>query len=264
MYDAVNTIQKMAQKRALIAAVLIAANASEFFTQDVEDLGPIAATVDGELVNRSTGEVREDAPDLSRDDDFLFLWDATAEAKGLDHKTGRSLLGAACKKRKVDFFTADMAVRQQLLDDLKVKSPADLEKFRKAAGDSTQSPVGPNTAEAQAAPGAATGGATMTETPSPSPAPGRPAGEPSIDQAADAIGADAGDLTTELWAEFQSNLWQKVREKNDNRKLYDNAVKAWLVKLSLVGKGEQTTMEARRQFMEAAEQERGAWAYLAK
>jgi len=36
--DAVNTCQKMAQKRALVAAVLIAVNASEFFTQDLEDL----------------------------------------------------------------------------------------------------------------------------------------------------------------------------------------------------------------------------------
>jgi hypothetical protein len=36
--DLVNTIQKMAQKRALIAATLIACNASEYFTQDVEDL----------------------------------------------------------------------------------------------------------------------------------------------------------------------------------------------------------------------------------
>jgi len=35
--DLVNTIQKMAQKRALVAATLIAVNASEFFTQDVED-----------------------------------------------------------------------------------------------------------------------------------------------------------------------------------------------------------------------------------
>jgi hypothetical protein len=35
--DIVNTIQKMAQKRALIAATLIATSASEFFTQDVED-----------------------------------------------------------------------------------------------------------------------------------------------------------------------------------------------------------------------------------
>lgn len=36
--DLVNTIQKMAQKRSLIAATLLAVNASEFFTQDVEDM----------------------------------------------------------------------------------------------------------------------------------------------------------------------------------------------------------------------------------
>lgn len=36
--DQVNTFQKMAQKRALVAAVLLAVNASEFFTQDVEDM----------------------------------------------------------------------------------------------------------------------------------------------------------------------------------------------------------------------------------
>lgn len=36
--DAVNTIQKMSQKRSLIAACLLAVNASEFFTQDVEDM----------------------------------------------------------------------------------------------------------------------------------------------------------------------------------------------------------------------------------
>lgn len=37
-FDLINTLQKMAQKRALVAATLIAANASEFFTQDIEDL----------------------------------------------------------------------------------------------------------------------------------------------------------------------------------------------------------------------------------
>lgn len=36
--DQVNTILKMAQKRALVAATLIAVNASEFFTQDIEDM----------------------------------------------------------------------------------------------------------------------------------------------------------------------------------------------------------------------------------
>ena len=38
IFDQVNTCQKMSQKRALIAGVLIATNASEFFTQDVEDM----------------------------------------------------------------------------------------------------------------------------------------------------------------------------------------------------------------------------------
>jgi len=35
--DLVNTLQKMAQKRAYIAGVLLATNASEYFTQDIED-----------------------------------------------------------------------------------------------------------------------------------------------------------------------------------------------------------------------------------
>lgn len=37
-YDLVNTIQKMAQKRSMIAGTLIAVNASMFFTQDMEDM----------------------------------------------------------------------------------------------------------------------------------------------------------------------------------------------------------------------------------
>lgn len=36
--DVVNTIQKMAYKRAFVAATLVAVNASEYFTQDIEDL----------------------------------------------------------------------------------------------------------------------------------------------------------------------------------------------------------------------------------
>lgn len=36
-YSVVNTIMKMAQKRALVAAVLIVCGASEYFTQDLDD-----------------------------------------------------------------------------------------------------------------------------------------------------------------------------------------------------------------------------------
>jgi hypothetical protein len=37
IYDLTNTICKLAQKRALVAAVLSSCGASEFFTQDLDD-----------------------------------------------------------------------------------------------------------------------------------------------------------------------------------------------------------------------------------
>lgn len=37
VFDLVNTIQKMAQKRAIVGVALLACNASEYFTQDIED-----------------------------------------------------------------------------------------------------------------------------------------------------------------------------------------------------------------------------------
>lgn len=47
--DQINTIQKMAQKRALIGTTLLAVNASEFFTQDIEDFNhePTPTGTDG-------------------------------------------------------------------------------------------------------------------------------------------------------------------------------------------------------------------------
>lgn len=55
--EQVNTIQKMAQKRALVAAVLIVTNASAFYTQDMEDLRTIDA--DFEDVTETSEQVRE-------------------------------------------------------------------------------------------------------------------------------------------------------------------------------------------------------------
>jgi hypothetical protein len=61
-----NTILKMAQKRALVAAVLIATNASDYFTQDLDDFvtgeiieavaKPAAAPPAPETINQETGE----------------------------------------------------------------------------------------------------------------------------------------------------------------------------------------------------------------
>lgn len=55
--DQVNTVQKMAQKRAMIAATLIAVNASDFFTQDLDDLHPSPQA--SHPVDTTTGEVIE-------------------------------------------------------------------------------------------------------------------------------------------------------------------------------------------------------------
>lgn len=57
--DLPNTILKMAQKRALVGATLIAVNASEFFTQDIEDFADYPETVEA-VVTR----VPEPSPEL--------------------------------------------------------------------------------------------------------------------------------------------------------------------------------------------------------
>ena len=64
--DQINTIQKMAQKRALVAAVLIATGASEFYTQDVEDSDTGAgragtAEAAAEVRDRKLAELRQQA-----------------------------------------------------------------------------------------------------------------------------------------------------------------------------------------------------------
>lgn len=56
MADMVNTVQKMAQKRALVAAVLLAVNASEFYTQDIEDMA-----IDGNYTIVSEPEERDES-----------------------------------------------------------------------------------------------------------------------------------------------------------------------------------------------------------
>lgn len=47
--DQANTILKQSQKRALVAVTLIAVNASEYFTQDIEDLPPQGESIEGEV-----------------------------------------------------------------------------------------------------------------------------------------------------------------------------------------------------------------------
>lgn len=81
-FDLVNTILKMAQKRALIAATLIACNASEMFTQDIEDIEVArrasARPAPADHVDHDTGEIvapRNPAPAPSNPQKrFYTLW----------------------------------------------------------------------------------------------------------------------------------------------------------------------------------------------
>jgi hypothetical protein len=77
-FDLVNTIDKMAQKRALVAATLIAANASEFFTQDIEDL---------DIIEGDFEEVPQQAPP-----------EATGTPKSNGKKQGRPLDAEGVRK----------------------------------------------------------------------------------------------------------------------------------------------------------------------
>lgn len=56
VYDQVNTLQKMAQKRAIVGVTLLACNASEYFTQDIEDY------TDGTFIETTPAPKQEPAP----------------------------------------------------------------------------------------------------------------------------------------------------------------------------------------------------------
>ena len=66
--DQVNTLQKVAQKRALVAATLIGVNASEFFTQDLEDLPGYGEVIDvtPTVSPTTTAPARPEPPAKSR------------------------------------------------------------------------------------------------------------------------------------------------------------------------------------------------------
>lgn len=76
--DLVNTIDKMAQKRALIAAILIAANASEFFTQDMEDIADIVDGESHEIISPSQAEHLPEQPKTNGN--TLTIYQAVVDA----------------------------------------------------------------------------------------------------------------------------------------------------------------------------------------
>jgi hypothetical protein len=104
--DQVNTIQKMAQKRSLVGAVLLAVNASEFFTQDVEDMYFNAAAVAREAAADLGEEIRAACRALGKTEEQLSGWlrkkygaDGIGELSESDRREVLTLLQGMLAKR---------------------------------------------------------------------------------------------------------------------------------------------------------------------
>jgi len=117
-FDLVNTVQKMAQKRALVAATLIAVNASEFFTQDIEDLDMIEAEFRPAAAQsestKPTPTAREAGPqaqqeaarkapvNLEEEARRLELYDAICDKEGKTNGTRKAYIEGYLSKRDLN------------------------------------------------------------------------------------------------------------------------------------------------------------------
>lgn len=115
--DLVNTIDKMAQKRSLVAATLIAANASEFFTQDMEDI----------VIEAEWSETQEQQPKQNGHKPEPELSPLEA-AKRTPTKAGGKLLGELTQEQLLQVIeitkVASMkAAANLVLDDLLDNQP---------------------------------------------------------------------------------------------------------------------------------------------
>ena len=106
--DQVNTIQKMSQKRSLVGAVLLAVNASEFFTQDVEDMhiNTTAVVREADPEGDVGGEIRAACRALGKTEEQLAGWlrkkygaDGIAQLTDADRREVLSLLQGMLSKR---------------------------------------------------------------------------------------------------------------------------------------------------------------------
>ena len=104
IFTLVNTFDKMAQKRALVAAILIATGASTFFTQDVEDFpgyaGEILSADDVVIVDGDTGEIIDSPPPPAKPDRRMATGPGTPGASTRKSKPAAVEVfdGAVCEK----------------------------------------------------------------------------------------------------------------------------------------------------------------------
>lgn len=119
LYTLVNTLQKMAQKRAFIAATLLAVNASEFFTQDLEDLAPAGAIVEAEASDNEVERAKQFVEEHSegRKNYVTEFWALTKRLGWDKHTVADFLVGIGLKDAdsmsKEDFQKAYEALKEQ-------------------------------------------------------------------------------------------------------------------------------------------------------
>lgn len=90
-FTLVNTLQKMAQKRALVAAVLVTTGASEFFTQDIEDMDFSDAPPTPEPVRPSRQQKRKNGNGKASSDGATRFW-MRAREMGMDRHTALGII----------------------------------------------------------------------------------------------------------------------------------------------------------------------------
>lgn len=109
--DLDNTILKMAEKRALIAATLIATNVSDFFTQDMEDFADVDSTARyvAEPAQEQPKAAAPEPPSLTSTPAFKRMHALGREVLGEDWRngTGRDLLKSVTGKESTKALTAD-------------------------------------------------------------------------------------------------------------------------------------------------------------
>lgn len=108
--DQVNTIDKMAQKRALVAMILIATNASDYFTQDMEDfvrtttnpIDPDDNFIDGQFKESATDQFKQETgatEEISYLDNRVVSM--VADKKGLSKQDAVAALNELLKTDKI-------------------------------------------------------------------------------------------------------------------------------------------------------------------
>ncbi len=157
--DQINTLQKMAQKRALVAAALIATNASEFFTQDVEDMAIVEqpdpprgnAPQDRQNQQQNQGQKNqqqeEQQPDLN--DDAIFMQEAIKHlmARGFTQEGAEEAILATIDKAKKPLAELAISWRRGVINAAwSGKFDKGLHKETPAADATAPTPEDPTTA----------------------------------------------------------------------------------------------------------------------